>query len=130
MDGYDVVGHLELSTLTNKFGTIYTDEVILMEERRVHIQESHPLDYDYFLDNRSLVISDPDLILVDESNKGTIFVIRGIKDSNNLNILIRLAITGDNPEYKNSIMTSYRINDTKLQKFKGKHELLFERTSK
>ncbi len=123
---YQNIGRYDTDKVSNEFGKIMTKDVVLMNERKKHIIERHPEDYISFDANAKACIENPDFIIRDTKHNGTVFNIKKIDDSN-LNILIRLVLETDNPEYKNSIITAYRLNDKKVQKLIEKHKLLYKK---
>lgn len=126
MGEYSKVGVLNLKLLKDEFGPIRTDEVILMKERELHIIERHPNDYECFMNNRFECITDPDIIIKDTKHLGTLFIIKKLDDTN-LNVLLRIVMESDNPNFKNSIMTAYQLNDKKVIKLIDKHKLLYKK---
>ena len=109
------IGTLRTDYLDKEFGKITTDEIIITEEREEHIKLRHPADYDIFLQFGSTVIMDTDIVIRDVSHEGTVFMIKRLEDSN-LNVVVRIALSCDNPEYKNSVMTAYRLREKNLVK--------------
>lgn len=114
-------GHLE-----REFGELNTDEVVLTEERDVHIREHHPQDYELFGRYRIQTIMEPDLILRDNKNEDTVFMIRHL-ESTNLNVVLRLSVSAEDRERKNSIMTFFRIRNSNLEKLEEKNKVLYKR---
>lgn len=123
---YQNIGNFDTDKVTKEFGTILTKEVVLMNEREKHILERHPNDYSAFVKFAKECIENPDTIIKDTKSKGTVFTIKKIGEQN-LNIILRLVLSTDNSEYKNSIITSYRINDEKVEKLVKKHKLLYRK---
>lgn len=52
--------------------------------------------------------------------------VRRLEESN-LNVVVRLALETDKNEYKNSVMTFYRLRDRNLKKLLEKNRLLYSR---
>lgn len=48
-------------------------------------------------------------------------------ENSNINIIIRLVLETDNPQFKNSIMTMYRIRNRNLKKLIEKNTLLYKK---
>ncbi|MBP2631435.1 MAG: hypothetical protein H6Q70_2063 [Firmicutes bacterium] len=115
-----------LECLEEYFGKLLTDEIILMEEREQHIQEHHPNDFELFCTYGKETIQDPDMIINDSKNDGTIFMIKKL-ESTNLNVIVRVVLETDNPKYKNSIMTFYRVRDKNLMKLIKKAEIIYKK---
>lgn len=125
--GTDVhyIGKIDKGLLEQEFGKIKTSEVVLTDERRLHIKEHHPNDFDMFEQNCKEVVAHPQTILKDEKNADTIFMINHI-DETNLNVVVKLAVVDDEKHPKNSIMTSYRIRDKNVKKFEKKNKVLYK----
>lgn len=110
-----VLGNLDPTPLISTFGHLQTTEVIITDERIAHIKERHPEDYNLFEQYGRDSILSPDILLQDLKNAGTIFAVKKLPDTN-LNVVIRLVLDTDNPDFKNSVMTFYRIRDKNLKK--------------
>lgn len=123
---YVSLGVLETSYLENEFGKLQTNETIVTQERLEHIKERHIEDYPLFNDYAPQAISSPDLVLKDTQNKGTVFVVKQLSETN-LNVVIRLALSTDADGYKNSVMTFFRIRDKNLKKLENKHKVLYKK---
>ena len=123
---YVSLGVLETSYLENEFGKLQTNETIVTQERLEHIKERHIEDYPLFNDYAPQAISSPDLVLKDIQNKGTVFVVKQLSETN-LNVVIRLALSTDADGYKNSVMTFFRIRDKNLKKLENKHKVLYKK---
>ena len=122
------LGTLRTDYLEKEFGDIKTDEIILTDEREEHIRLRHPEDYDCFLNEGALTVTEPDIVIRDSSHAGTVFMIRKIENSN-LNVVVRVALSCDNPNYKNSVMTAYRLREKNLAKLikKSKENILYKK---
>lgn len=57
------IGKINLEPLEKEFGKLQTDNVVLTEERMLHIKQGHPDDYNLFQQYKKEMIEDPDLIL-------------------------------------------------------------------
>ena len=121
-----VLGHIDPAPLTAFFGKIQTTEVVITEERIAHIQERHPEDYLLFEKYGVAALQAPDMLVCDEKHAGTVFVIKRLPDTN-LNVVLRLVLETDRPDYKNSVMTFYRLREKNLKKLLEKNRLLYSR---
>ena len=126
MQPIENLGKLNLKLLKNKFLNLKTDEIIVTHERIKHIKQRHMEDYELFLRYGKQCVQ-PDIILKDEKNLGTIFMIKRISETN-LNVIVRLALNSDKEGLKNSVMTFYRVRDKNLKKLMEKHEILYKCT--
>ena len=119
-----VLGNLDPTPLISTFGHLQTTEVIITDERIAHIKERHPEDYNLFEQYGHDSILSPDILLQDLKNAGTIFAVKKLPDTN-LNVVIRLVLDTDNPDFKNSVMTFYRIRDKNLKKLIERNPILY-----
>ena len=121
-----VIGNLDPTPLVTEFGALKTTEVIITEERIAHIKARHPEDYSLFEQYGRETILAPDLLIRDEKHAGTIFAVKKLPDTN-LNVVLRLVLQADDPTYKNSVMTFYRLRARNLKKLLEKNRLLYTR---
>ena len=119
-----VVGNLDPSPLISTFGHLQTTEVVVTDERIAHIKERHPEDYLLFEQYGRESILSPDILIQDVKNVGTVFAVKRLPDTN-LNVVLRLVLDTDNPDFKNSVMTFYRIREKNLKKLMQKNPVLY-----
>ena len=115
-----VLGNLDPSPLISTFGHLQTTEVVVTDERIAHIKERHPEDYLLFEQYGRESILSPDILIQDIKNVGTVFAVKKLPDTN-LNVVLRLV----NPDFKNSVMTFYRIREKNLKKLMEKNPVLY-----
>lgn len=106
---------------------IVTDEVIITDERIQHIKERHPNDYERFYSYIPEIINDPDFII--EANKpNTAVVLKEIEErGEKFKLVLRIKVQGDPEEYKNSIMTFWRIGETTWRKTLKNKTVLYKK---
>lgn len=119
-----VLGNLDPSPLISTFGHLQTAEVVVTDERIAHIKERHPEDYLLFEQYGRESILSPDILIQDIKNVGTVFAVKKLPDTN-LNVVLRLVLDTDNPDFKNSVMTFYRIREKNLKKLMEKNPVLY-----
>ena len=119
------LGKINTEHLQPTFGRLQTNEVIITDERLAHIKSHHPEDLTYFEKYGAETISDPDYIIKDGKNFGTVFMVKHLSETN-LNVVVRLAIDTDKEGLKNSVMTFFRIREKNLRKLIKKNELLYK----
>jgi len=119
------IGKIDTKKFKDIYANILTDDVVLTEERQLHIKLRHAEDYNLFEMYATEIVENPDIILKDCKNTGTAFLIKKLSNTN-LNIIIRLVLENDNPHLKNSIMTFYRIRDRNLTKLIKNNKLLYK----
>ena len=123
---YRYIGKLNTEVLEVEFGKLATDELILTDERDVHIKERHGQDYILF--HRCLydVVKMPDLILKDSKNQNTVFCIKYIEETH-LNIVVRLSLEVEGADRKNSVITSYQLGAKTLKHLIKNNKTLYNK---
>jgi len=106
---------------------IVTDEVVITDNQIQHIKDRHPNDYEMFASYLPEIIANPDYIL--EANKPTTaFVLKQIKKGGvYFQLILRLQTSKDPKEYKNSIITFFRIEQKKWDKYLRNKKILYKR---
>lgn len=120
------LGKIDTKPLETEFGKLKTDEIIITNERIDHIKIRHPEDFRLFEEYGVQTVESPDIIIKDCKNKGTVFMVKKLPDTN-LNVVARLVIGGDNENLKNSVMTFYRIRNRNLVKLANKNKTLYKK---
>ena len=120
------LGKLNTQSLENEFGKLRTNDIIISDERIEHIKLRHPQDYNLFEIYGTSTVLNPDLIIKDEKNKNTIFMVKKLVNTN-LNVIVKLIVDTDEKDYKNSVMTFYRIRDKNLKKLKNKNKTIYKK---
>lgn len=120
------LGNINISILEKEFGEIQTSETIVTSERIAHIKERHQIDYELFEKYGEECVRNPDYIIKDNKNEGTVFMIKKLPDTN-LNVVSRLVLDTDKSGLKNSVMTFYRIRNRNLKKLIKKNKLLYKK---
>ena len=106
---------------------IRTDEVIITDNQIQHIKERHPNDYERFSGYFSEIVESPDYI-IESSKPNTALVLKEIiKAEEVFKTVVRLATTGDNPTYKNSIITFMKIDDKEWNRLLRNKKILYKR---
>lgn len=121
-----VLGEIDERTLKEEFGKLRTAEVIVTEERIKHIRERHPQDVELFDLYGQKTITEPDMIVKDMKNEGTVFMIKHLPDYN-INVVVRLALKTEDERLKNSVMTFYRIRTKNLEKLLKKNKEVYRK---
>lgn len=69
------IGKLDRSKIGEYKNKIITDEVVLTDERKLHILEEHKKDFQIIINNIERVVLNPKEILEDIKNKDTLLFI-------------------------------------------------------
>ncbi len=120
------LGTIDTQPLEKEFGKLKTNEIIVTNERIDHIKSHHPEDYALFEQFGVSTVEHPDIIIKDEKNENTVFMVKKLENTN-LNVVAKLIIDTDESSYKNSVMTFYRIRNSNLKKLEKKYKTLYKR---
>lgn len=128
-NGYDVLGKVEGIDLKQLFNEAVTNEIVMTNERMKHIREQHNNDVELYHKYGKQVATTPDVIFKDRenkervNNKNTALFLKRIPNSN----LIAVVSIAINDNKKNSIISFHRLGNSKIDKFKKNHEILYIR---
>ena len=105
---------------------IQTDEVIITERQIEHIKERHPNDFERFGRYFEEIVKYPDFII--EANKpSTALILKEIEINNEkFKTVLRLATSGDDPTYKNSIITFMKIDEKEWNRLIKNKKILYK----
>ena len=99
---------------------IITDEVVLTDKQREHIEQRHPKTLEKYGKHLKSIIENPDFIMKDNTRSNTALIFKTVNDNEiegNLNIVLRLAVEGDDIENKNSIITCIPIGSSRMKSY-------------
>ena len=119
------LGIIATQPIEKFFGKLHTNEIIITNERINHIKLRHPQDYELFERYGVETVENPDIIIKDEKNQNTVFMIKRL-DNINLNVVAKLSLSEENTHLKNSVITFYRIREKNLLKLEKKNKLLYK----
>lgn len=124
----NLVGRIDINIYKCMSDDVVTDEVIITDRQIEHICERHPNDYEQFQQYFEEIISDPDYIIETPRPK-TALVLKEvvIQDHESFKMVIRLATSEDNLEYKNSIITFMRIDEKEWRRLLRNKKILYKR---
>ena len=112
---------------------ILTNEVVLTDKQREHIEQRHPEILKKYEKYFTEIVEKPDYILKDNSRENTALLLKTIKITNRseevvgtVNLVLRLAVEGDNINNKNSIITCIPIGETRLQSYKNNGKIVYK----
>lgn len=107
---------------------ITTDEVIITDERVMHIKERHPNDYERYCTYLKEIVEAPDYIV--ESNKpNTALILKEIIESEekHFKTVLRLKTSKDREGFKNSIITFMKINEKEWSRLLRNKQILYKK---
>jgi len=122
-----VVGKIDRNFYKCITEDILTDEVILTEERVAHIKERHPKDYERYQKYIAEILEQPDYII--QANKpNTGIVLKQIAENEEkFQLVLRLKMQEDKPDFKNSVITFLKINERTWNKYLRNKKILYKR---
>lgn len=120
-----LIGKIDKNKIGKYASKIKSEDIVLTNERRIHIFRNHQNDYNIIMKNIARIIENPDEVLEDNKNKDTLFFI-GKLNKNNLNIVIKLNTTNSKEHPNNSIMTAWIIREKNLKKAREKNNTIYK----
>lgn len=127
-DGAEVktIGKIDVEKYRVVTDNIRTDEVIITDERIQHIKERHPNDFERYSQYLKQIVESPDYIL--EANKpNTAFLLKEFaEEDERFQLILRLAVEGDIPGYKNSIITFLKVEEKRYRRYLRTKKILYK----
>jgi len=120
------IGKIDKEKLGKLKEKIISEDVILTDERIIHIKEHHPGDFENYSIYINEIITSPDYIINDNRNIDTILYIKKIKSNNkNIQIIVKLNTNLKEKNKQNSILTIWKIKDKNYNKLIKNKEILW-----
>lgn len=121
------VGRLDKKIYSCVTEDIVTDEVVITDTQIRHIMERHPGDYENFFTFFREIIATPDYII--EANRpNTAILLKEIQTVDGpLKLVLRLAVSTDEQNRKNSIITFMKIDKKTLGRLIRNKKVLYKR---
>lgn len=106
---------IDLNLYKSIASDIITDEVIITDERIQHIIDRRGQEfYNRYGDKFMEILKDPDYIFEDKQNTALVCK-QFLVDDKYVNLALRLVVSTDNPNYKNSIITAVGESSKRFQ---------------
>jgi len=105
---------------------IRTSEVIITDERILHIEEHHPNDYIRYSRYIARMIQDPQYILADPVPNTAVILQEFFEAGEHFRLVVRLAVAEDKPQKKNSVITFMKISEKKFRKYLRNKKILYK----
>lgn len=106
--------------------SIRASEVILTEERIRHIQSHHPNDYERYHSYMTEIILRPDYIIEDIRPNTAMILKKILSEGEHFRLVLRLAASTDNPNYKNSVITFMKIREKEWNRLLRNKKILYK----
>ena len=122
-----IVGKIDKNIYKNIIQDIVTDEVIITEERVAHIIQRRGQEfYDKYGAYFGEIIENPDYIFADKEH--TLLVCKKfLKDQKYVNLALRVVVSTDSAEYKNSIITAVGENEKRFKQRLRNNQPLYKK---
>lgn len=104
-----------------------TDEVIITEEQMIHIRERHPEAYSDILVYIREILSNPDYIFRDKHPNTGLVVKKIVNEEESSLLVLKIMTPADQKEYKNSIITSWKITEKRLNNYLRNKEIIYKK---
>lgn len=97
---------------------------MLLPKQIEHIEERHKGVYDKYKNELINILNNPDYIFKDPKHEDTALLIR--KYDNNVEVVLKLNTDTKN-NFKNSIITMWKIKDKRLERYKETHQIIYKK---
>ena len=104
-----------------------TDEVIIAEEQMIHIRERHPEAYIDTIHYVREILDDPDYIFKDKRPNTGLVVKKIFNNEENSLPVLKIITSDDNKDYKNSVITSWKITEKRLNNYLHNKEIIYKK---
>lgn len=128
------IGRIDIGKFRGIADNIITDEVVLTDKQRVHIQERHPEILEKFEKHFPEIVEKPDYILKDNTRENTALILKTIYEKDvkenivgSVNLVLKLAVEDDEIHNKNSIITCIPIGENRLKSYKNNGKILYKK---
>lgn len=105
---------------------IETTEVVITDQQIVHINEGHPGMYERLSPYLAEIIQNPDYILRANRPSSALVLKRIALEDTVAEVVLRLKVTGDSKDYKNSIISLWGISEKRYRRLLRQSEILYK----
>lgn len=111
---------------------IVTDEVVLVDERIIHIKDHHPNDYERFGMYIRRMIEQPDYIIeANRERERSGLVLKAFEENGEqFRLVLRLVTSSDRAGLKNSVITFQYVNKKEYERLIRNKKILYRRMEK
>jgi hypothetical protein len=119
------IGKIDLERFRVISPDITTDEVIITDERIAHIEEGHPGDFERFGKYIPEILDGYQYMLRDRY-PNTALLLKQIpaEDGERVKLVLRLHVKGDNPAYKNSVISMWKIDEDRWETYSHSKKII------
>lgn len=125
-DAVRSVGRINRDSFKAITTDITTDEVIITDERIEHsnLHNNAYVKYGAFVPS---VLADPDFVFRDKKPNTAVLIKRIEQDGKNLQLILRLHVSTDDPTFKNSIISFWGISETRRNNYERNREIVYRK---
>ena len=120
------IGRIDLDIYKCITEDIVTDEVVITNNQIEHIKERHEDVLETILENMKEIIENPDYIIEDR-RENTGLIVKKIESSDNIQMVLRICTSKAPKGYKNSIISSWKISEKRLQNYLRNKRILYKK---
>jgi 2-phosphoglycerate kinase len=128
------IGKIDTRLFKEISQNIMTDDVVLTDKQREHIEQRHQKMLERYNQYFKEIIENPDYILKDNTRENTALILKTVQQKNasnkvigNVNLVLRLAVEGEDINNKNSIITCIPIGKNRLKSYKNNGKIIYKR---
>lgn len=120
----DRVARIVIAEIAKYYGKVQLD-VYMPDERKDHIKEHHPNDYDAYIGYVENAIKAPVMVLDDHRSPNTAMFI-GETEKDNINVIVKLAFSEDKDD-RSFTVTMHPAGEKTLKKLKKRYKTVYKR---
>lgn len=120
------IGKIDIDKYRVVSENIRTDEVVITDERIQHIQERHPDDFERYSQYIGDMLKDPQYILADKFPNTAVILKDFYNSGEQFRLILKLAVSDDEPFKKNSVITFLKISEKKFKKYLRNKKILYK----
>lgn len=122
-----VIGRIDREIFRCIAEDIVTEEVVMTDNQLEHILQRHLEVFPAVLDVLRDILRDPDYIIEDKHPYTGLVVKRLETGSESLQVVLRICTSEDQPGYKNSVISCWKISERRLQNYLRNKKILYKR---
>ncbi len=120
------IGKIDPKTFSVVSPDIITSEVIITDERIMHIKERHPNDFESYSGYISDMLSKPQYILADNVPETAVILQEFADKDEHFRLILKLAVSKSPKGMKNSVITFLKISEKKFKKYLRNKKILYK----
>ena len=119
-----IIGRIRIEQYREITTDITTDEVVITPERIEH-SNLHEGAFDRYQNYIPEMLFHPDIILKDKKPNTAILIKKIDVDGTNLELVLRLHVSSDLPQYKNSVLSFWMISESRRKRYERNKQIIY-----